>query len=117
MTKTNIPNPVATQNDRFRTEGPSPALKGLLVITAGIAALPSLVQAEIVASMQRFCGFDGDNDPYGEHDFGAVDVAGAGKVFWKIDYYADADMEFGSEVPADPAQTFRVLTIMLAGEY
>ena len=59
--------------------------------------------------------FTEDNDPHGEHDFGSFELAGR-KFFWKIDYY-DANMEFGSEDPADPAKTTRVLTIMLAEEY
>jgi hypothetical protein len=38
------------------------------------------------------------------------------KLFWKIDYY-DTSLQYGSENPADPDQTTRVLTIMLASEY
>jgi hypothetical protein len=37
-------------------------------------------------------------------------------VFWKIDA-CDRDLRFGSEAPANPAVTRRVLTIVLASEY
>ena len=70
---------------------------------------------------EQFClfslvnDFNEDNDPYGEHDFGAIDHNGQ-KIYWKIDYY-DSDLKYGSENPADPCQTARVITIMLANEY
>jgi hypothetical protein len=53
----------------------------------------------------------------GKHDFGALVVEGvAEKIFWDIDYYADASCAGGSEDPSDPARRFPVLTIMLASE-
>jgi hypothetical protein len=98
-------------NDRFRQ-----ALgEGDRFMTAGIAALPFLEQAAIIRAVMEFDAFGPDNDPYGEHDFGAFDHRGR-KIFWKIDYY-DPSLERGSEDPADPVQTRRVLTIMLAEEY
>ena len=51
----------------------------------------------------------------GEHDFGDFEIEGE-RYFWKIDYYAP-DLDGGSEDPADPAQTARVLTIMCVDEY
>ena len=57
------------------------------------------------------------NDPYGEHDFGAISTPGDESVFWKIDYYADDRVEYGADDPGDPSRSFRVLTIMLATEY
>jgi Protein of unknown function (DUF3768) len=50
-----------------------------------------------------------------EHDFGNFQIEGE-TYFWKIDYYA-LDMAGGSEDPADPEKTARVLTIMSADEY
>ena len=83
--------------------------------TQGIAALPPAAQSAIREKVESFDSFTEDNDPHGEHDFGAFEHEGE-RIFWKIDYYAP-DMERGSENPADPKQTVRVLTIMLASEY
>lgn len=68
----------------------------------------------ILAKVKAYNTFDPEDDPYGEHDFGAIDIAGVGKVFWKIDYYEDAGMEYGAE---DKATAYRSLLIMLADEY
>ena len=97
-----------------------------LVVTPGIRALPDMVQSRIRERVELFDDFKEGNDPHGEHDFGAFDQAGAGKVFWKIDYYARGArtgpdlhplLPYLSENPASTASTVRVLTIMLAEEY
>ena len=98
-------------NDTFRTSFAG----GRVMLTASIDALPSDVKAMAIRKVATFDAFDGDNDPHGEHDFGAFDLAGH-KVFWKLDYY-DKNCRFGSEDPADPEKTTRVLTIMLAEDY
>lgn len=70
----------------------------------------------MVKAVQSFedSAFDKPNDPYGEHDFIAFDIEGQA-YFAKIDYY-DLDLKFGSEDPADPGKTARVLTIMRGDE-
>ena len=98
-------------NDLLRTTW----LTGKIIMTEGIALLPDETRSRIVEAVETFNEFTEDNDPHGEHYFGAVSVDGH-KVFWKIDYYA-LDMMYGSEDPADPAATRRVLTIMLVSEY
>ena len=98
-------------NDNFR----STFIGGQVVLSAGIADLSLGVRAQVVLKVQNFADFTADNDPYGEHDFGSFEVAGE-TFFWRIDYY-DSRCEFGSEDPADPEKTTRVLTIMFAGEY
>lgn len=108
---------IAKLNDQFRKEGPAGSVPGLRVATAGISALPLPAQLVIWRTVTDFDAFTADNDPYGEHDFGAFELARIGKIFWKIDCYADRSMTWGSEHPEDPAQSFRVLTVMLAEEY
>ena len=85
------------------------------MVTSGVAALSETERTGVIAAVRTFTGFDADNDPYGEHDFGAVEI-GEVRCFWKIDYY-DRDLQFASPDPTDPAVTVRVLTIMLAEEY
>ena len=62
-----------------------------------------------------FDRFDEENDPYGEHDFGALELEGE-RLFYKIDYY-DQSLSAHSPDPSDETVTKRVLTIMLAEEY
>jgi Protein of unknown function (DUF3768). len=103
---------IAELNDLCRK---AMGITGRLLQTEGINALPLPVQSAIREEVEQFNSFTPDNDPYGEHDFGALEHEG-NRIFWKIDYYA-LDMQHGSEDPADPKQTVRVLTIMLASEY
>ena len=102
---------IREMNDVFRKtfEG------GRIVMTIGVSALEANVKRQVLDKVRAFDEFTKDNDPHGEHDFGSFLIAGD-RFFWKIDYY-DAAMVAGSEDPSDPAQTTRVLTIMLAEEY
>ena len=88
---------------------------GLVDFTNGIASLLPRDQAAVLDRVRTFDDFTPANDPHDEHDFGAFEHNGE-KLFWKIDYYAP-DMLHGSEDPADPTKTTRVLTIMRADEY
>jgi hypothetical protein len=102
---------IRTLNDAFRTT----MTGGRVMMTAGVDALPSDVKAMVIRRVATFTAFTADNDPHGEHDFGSFELGGR-KFFFKLDYY-DLAVEFGSEDPADPNKTTRVLTIMLAEEY
>jgi hypothetical protein len=98
-------------NDDFRRT----FVGGLVMITAGVEAMPVEQRRSLLAKVRAFDTFTEDNDPHGEHDFGAVDEGGV-RCFWTIDYY-DREMTMHSPDAADPAVTTRVLTVMLAEEY
>jgi hypothetical protein len=91
------------------------ARAGIICITAGVQALGQAGVEAVLTAVRDFDCFTADNDPYEEHDFGALKIAGD-RLLWKIDYY-DRDRRYGSQDAADPAVTTRVLTIMLATEY
>lgn len=106
-------------NDQLRTQvftNPG-RIEGLfrVMLTPGIQALAPAELDQLAEQIATFDAFSPDNDPHGEHDFGAVEVAGE-RYFFKIDYY-DLGLSAHSPDPADPKQTVRVLTIMRADEY
>ena len=80
------------------------------VLTEGISFLATAFL--MIAAFDDFCDA---NDPYGEHDFGAVTV-GQERLFWKIDYY-DQRIKTQAVDPSDADKCVRVLTVMLAEEY
>ena len=115
-------------NDAARSR---PGTASIANVTIGFQSLTDADRFAALAQIVSFTQFDSNNDPYGEHDFGAVyrlasggwtqqrpsdDKAIAETVFWKVDCY-DNTLTFGSEAPWDQQQTKRVLTIMLASEY
>jgi len=98
-------------NDQLR----STFIGGRVLVTPGVRCLSSGANALLLERVRTYADFSRDNDPYGQHDFGTIEIEGE-PFFWKIDYY-DPAMEGGSEDPADPEKTTRVLTIMRADEY
>ncbi len=103
---------VRALNDKFRRHGMG---HGSILITMGVQALGDQVVCRILSAIRAFDRFSVDNDPYEEHDFGAV-IIDDHHVFWKIDYY-DLKLERASPDPTDADVTHRALTIMLAEEY
>lgn len=102
---------IAALNDRLRQT----FWGGKVMTTPGVNELPEEMQAALFRAVAEYDDFTADNDPHGERDFGCITIAG-GKFFWKISYY-DPRMEYGSDDPANPEMTTRVLTIMRADEY
>lgn len=98
-------------NDALRTEFAGGSWK----LTLGLYGLGAPTVLAAVRAIQAFADFTPDNDPYGEHDFGAIEVNGH-RIFWKIDYF-DMALEYGSPDPADATVTRRILTVMRAEEY
>lgn len=107
---------IAAQNDRFRKDGPTDAIRGRVMFTPGVLAFDV---AAIMAAVRAFDTFTEENDPWGQHDFGTFEIRHGGetvKLYWKIDLY-EPEYHYGSDEPHDPAVTCRVLTVLLPSEY
>lgn len=98
-------------NDNFRNS----FVGGRVVMTSSVSALPDEDISRIIGIVSQFDEFTEENDPYGEHDFGAFTYKGK-RYYWKIDYY-DNSLSYHSPDKSDASVTVRVLTIMSAMEY
>lgn len=97
-------------NDEFRT-----TLDGeKCLFTPYVADMGVPFEVAALEAVKIYKAFTSENDPYGEHDFGIFEIDEE-QLVWKIDYY-DLSLRFGSQDPADPSRTKRVLTIMLEEE-
>jgi hypothetical protein len=111
---------IAGQNDAFRrsildNNPVAEAPQGQFVMTRGVAALGPDAQLELTRRVATFDGFNADSDPQGWHEMGVIEFDGT-TVWFKLDLY-DVDYTYGSPEPSDPAQTRRVLTLLLPSEY
>ena len=88
---------------------------GMVMVTRGVAHLPGFDTGVLAAALADYDGFDADNDPHGERDFGDLALWEATLLF-KIEYY-DSDMQFGSDDPANSSVTRRVLTVMTSSDW
>ena len=111
---------IAAQNDAFRKSimffnDTEDTPKGQFVMTSGVSAMGPDARLSATRQVAAFAAFTPDNDPYGWHEFGAVEVFGT-TIWFKVDLY-DVNYEMGSDAPTDPEQTRRVLTLLLPSEY
>ena len=102
---------IARLNDQLRKTGTG----GTVMVTQGVLAITGYNSAELAEALAAYNAFDADNDPHGERDFGDLTLWGE-DLFWKLDYYSP-DLRYGSDDPADPEKTKRVLTVMLTSEW
>lgn len=113
-----MPTPMPSQQERIRYLNDllrTTFVSGRVMLTAGVRAMDDDDRARLLQAVSAFDAFTLANDPYGEHDFGRVEVGGCG-FFFKIDYY-DLDLRYQSPDPADSTVTARVMTIMREDEY
>ena len=71
----------AQLNDEFRSN-PGKFSKNKVVMSLSVSALDPVDIASLMQQVSTFSEFSEDNDPFDEHDFGAIDFVNT-KYFWK----------------------------------
>lgn len=115
QTPTKLPRgeAIAQLNDALRQRGEG----GTIMVTRNVLHLPGFDPAALQSALAGYDQFDSDNDPHGERDFGDLSLCGA-DLLWTINYFSQgSEFRFGSDDPADPDVTQRVLTVMLASDW
>jgi len=102
---------IAALNDMLRQS----QLTGQLELSAGVQALSSQQQKDILEGVKSYNSFAPQGDSQKEKDFGAFSY-GEHDIFWLIDCY-DENSYYLSDDPADLNRTNRVLRVMLVDEY
>ena len=105
---------IAEQNAAFRHQRPGGG-QGKWVYTTAVDDKGGEFVAACMSAVMTYDDFTEENDPYGTHEMGFMEVMGE-KVWWKIDLYNRA-YDAGSPAPTSLADTRRVLTILLPSDY
>ena len=104
---------IAKLNDEPR-KNPTGAGKRA-VVTRAFNQLGTEFLRKALRAVTAFDDFTAANDPHGERACATLTVDGT-EVLFKTDCY-DVDGLYASEDVSDPAQTLRVLTLLLPGDY
>ncbi len=102
---------IAALNDLLRQQH----VGGRILLSRGVVALKRPSVQAVLNAVAAVTKFTADNDPYGERDFGHVQVDGR-SIFWKIDYY-DQTYTHQAVDPSDERACCRVMCLMLSEEY
>lgn len=116
---------ISTLNDVYRLN----LIEFGVITTPKVNMLSINLRYHLFNAVINYNDFPVENDPYLEHDFGALILVNgkflnktsvkdndAGETYYfKFDYF-DENLEYGSEDPTDILKTKRILTIMHSSE-
>lgn len=102
---------IARLNDQLRKTGAG----GTVMVTQNVRNITGFDPAALAATLATYQDFDPHGDPHGERDFGTMTLWGY-DLIWKVDYY-DKGVNYGSDDPANPEITHRVLNVLLATDW